>query len=240
MKTTIINKREHLENYPCLTFVWKKFLFWKLSQHKREELLCLIPHDSFLFHFAGEKHVFQHLSFQQMLPSTSCACSFGKENSSVSVGAAPCFVFDHTEEMELEGGGLIWNRVGCARREQLGRRSIFHSWNFVWNIWGQLGATFSSWWAGTWEPALRFIQDRESGLKLFFFGVLVLLPFSCDLVHLPVKGVTRTHKRWLSHWVWLWAGSLAEGRAKPRFLSYRKTVVHNNEGKTAKCGKFGE
>ncbi|KAL2304921.1 hypothetical protein Nmel_006880 [Mimus melanotis] len=30
-----------------------------------------------------------------MLPSTSCACSSGKEKSSVSVGAAPCFIFDH-------------------------------------------------------------------------------------------------------------------------------------------------
>lgn len=55
--------------------------------------------------------MFQHLSFQQMLPSTSCACSFGKETSSVSVGAALCFIFDHTEERELEGRGLIWNWV---------------------------------------------------------------------------------------------------------------------------------
>lgn len=118
---------------------------------------------------------------QRMLPSTSCACSFG-EKSSVSVGAAPCFASDHSEETELERSALIWSWVGCAGREQLGRRSIFHSKHFVWNIWEELGATFSSGWAGTWEHVLRFMQDREFGLKPFFFGVLVLLPSSCDLV----------------------------------------------------------
>ena len=65
--------------------------------------------------------------FQCMLPSTSRACLFGEEKSSVSVGTAPCFASDHTEEVELERSGLIRSWVGCAGREQLGRRSIFHS-----------------------------------------------------------------------------------------------------------------
>lgn len=63
MKTTIRNKWEHLESYPCLTFVWKTLLFWNPSQHKREELHCLAPHEPSLSRFAGEKHVFRHLSF---------------------------------------------------------------------------------------------------------------------------------------------------------------------------------
>lgn len=93
---------------------------------KEKNYSASLHKDSSLSHFAGEKHVFQHLSFQCVLPSTSCICSFG-EKSSVSVGTAPCFASDHTEEAELEQSGLIRSWVGCAGREQLGRRSIFHS-----------------------------------------------------------------------------------------------------------------
>lgn len=63
MKTTIRNERQHLESYPCLTFVWKTLLFWKLLQHKREGPFCLTPHDPSISCFAGEKHVLRHQSF---------------------------------------------------------------------------------------------------------------------------------------------------------------------------------
>lgn len=35
-----------------------------------------------------------------------------------------------------------------------------------------------------------------------------------------------THRMLLTLWIWLWTESLAKGKAKFRFLSYRKTVVH--------------
>lgn len=56
---------------PASLLFERHFSFGSSCKHKREELLGLTPQDSSLSHFAGEKHVFQHLSFQCVLPSTS-------------------------------------------------------------------------------------------------------------------------------------------------------------------------
>lgn len=228
----------------CLTFVWKTLLSWKPSQHKREELRCLAPHDPSLSPSAGEKRVFLHLSFpaRAAFYLTRLLLWWGEVQCPCWCCSPLCFWprrgdWTRKKRVSLELVGLRWKGTTgkkihlsfiTFRFKYMGR---IRSYIFILESW-DLGAyidIYARLWVGS-ETILLWCACTSS----------VFLWFSCPVIY----------QRWVSSGVtkccWL-CGFHCDQRAWPKeeqnlaFFPMRRLLhIKNNEGEMTKCGRFEE
>lgn len=243
MKTTIRNKWEHLESYPCLTFVWKALLFWKLSQHKREEPRCLAPHDPSLSDFAGEKHVFRHLSFpaHAAFYLTRLLLWRGEVQRLCWHGSLLCF-WPHrgdgtrTKWVNPELGGLHWKGTTGKKihlsfitfcLKHMGR---IRSYIFILMSW-DLGACleiYARLWI--WSETILWCACTSS----------IFLWFSPPVIYQRWVSSALTKSCWLCGFDCEQRAWLKEEQNPAFFATGRLLCIKDNEGKMTKCGRSGE